>query len=30
LEGTENAVTPAQASDLLPLWKGIQGGALQG
>jgi len=30
LEGTENAVTPAQASELLPLWKAIQGGSLQG
>jgi hypothetical protein len=30
LEGTEGAVTPAQASELLPLWKMIQGGSLQG
>jgi hypothetical protein len=30
LEGTENVVTPAQASELLPLWKAIQGGSLQG
>jgi hypothetical protein len=30
LEGTENAVTPAQASELLPLWQIIQGGSLQG
>jgi hypothetical protein len=30
LEGTENAVTPAQAKTLLPLWQAIQGGSLQG
>ena len=30
LEGTENAVTPAQASELLPLWTIMQGGSLQG
>jgi hypothetical protein len=30
LEGTENAVTPAQAKELLPLWQMIQGGSLQG
>ena len=30
LEGTENAVTPAQASELLPLWTIVQGGSLQG
>lgn len=29
LEGTENAVTPAQAKTLLPLWQVIQGGSLQ-
>jgi hypothetical protein len=29
LEGTENAVTPEQATTLLPLWRAIQGGALQ-
>jgi len=28
LEGTANAVTPEQAAKLLPLWKLIQGGAL--
>ena len=30
LEGTEHAVTAAQAGELLPLWKMIQGGSLQG
>jgi hypothetical protein len=30
LEGTENAVTPAQAAELLPLWQIIQSGSLQG
>jgi hypothetical protein len=30
LEGTEHALTAAQAADLLPLWKMIQGGSLQG
>jgi hypothetical protein len=30
LEGTENAVTPAQADELLPLWTMVQGGSLQG
>jgi hypothetical protein len=30
LEGTENALTPAQASELVPLWTIIQGGSLQG
>ncbi|MBL7201182.1 MAG: hypothetical protein ISS56_13670 [Anaerolineae bacterium] len=30
LEGTEHAVTPAQATALLPLWQMIQGGSLQG
>jgi hypothetical protein len=30
LEGTEEAVTAAQASDLLPLWQMIQSGSLQG
>jgi len=30
LEGTANAVTPEQARTLLPLWKALQGGALQG
>jgi hypothetical protein len=30
LEGTERAVTPAQAAALLPLWQVIQGGTLQG
>jgi hypothetical protein len=30
LEGTEHAVTPAQAAEMLPLWKAIQGGSLQG
>lgn len=29
LEGTENAITPAQAATLLPLWQAIQSGALQ-
>ena len=29
LEGTENAVTPAQAAQLLPLWQMLQGGSLQ-
>jgi hypothetical protein len=29
LEGTDNAVTPEQATKLLPLWKLIQGGTLQ-
>lgn len=29
LEGTDNAVTPAQAKALLPLWQAIQAGALQ-
>jgi len=29
LEETENAVTPEQATALLPLWQAIQGGALQ-
>jgi hypothetical protein len=29
LEGTENAVTPAQAAALLPLWQAVQGGTLQ-
>jgi len=29
LEGTDNAVTPAQARTLLPLWQAIQNGALQ-
>lgn len=29
LEGTEEAVTPAQAVALLPLWQAIQGGGLQ-
>jgi hypothetical protein len=29
LEGTEHAVTAAQAAELLPLWKMIQGGSLQ-
>lgn len=30
LEGTEDAVTPAQAAELLPLWQIVQGGSLQG
>jgi hypothetical protein len=30
LEGTEDAVTPAQAAELLPLWQMIQSGSLQG
>ena len=30
LEGTEHAVTPEQAAEMLPLWKVIQGGSLQG
>ena len=30
LEGTEYAVTAAQAAELLPLWKMVQGGSLQG
>jgi len=30
LEGTEQAVTAEQAGEMLPLWKAIQGGALQG
>jgi hypothetical protein len=30
LEGTADAVTPAQAAALLPLWQAIQSGALQG
>jgi len=30
LEGTENAVTPAQAKELLPLWQMLQGGSPQG
>jgi hypothetical protein len=30
LEGTEHALTAAQAAELLPLWKMIQGGSLQG
>jgi hypothetical protein len=30
LEGTENAVTPAQAKELLPLWQMLQGRAPQG
>jgi len=30
LEGTENAVTPQQATALLPLWQAIRGGTLQG
>jgi hypothetical protein len=29
LEETENAITPAQAAALLPLWQAIQSGALQ-
>jgi hypothetical protein len=29
LEGTDNAVTPAQAAELLPLWQLIQSGSLQ-
>jgi hypothetical protein len=29
LEGTQDAVTPAQAKTLLPLWKAIQGGSLK-
>jgi hypothetical protein len=29
LEGTDNAVTPAQAVQLLPLWQMLQGGSLQ-
>jgi hypothetical protein len=30
LEGTENALTPAQAGELLPLWRMVRGGSLQG
>jgi hypothetical protein len=30
LEGTEHAVTPDQAAEMLPLWQVIQGGSLQG
>lgn len=30
LEGTPNAVTPEQAQTLLPLWKSLQSGAVQG
>ena len=30
LEASDQAVTPAQAAELLPLWQMIQGGALQG
>jgi hypothetical protein len=30
LEGTEDAVTPAQAAELLPLWQMVEGGSLQG
>jgi hypothetical protein len=30
LEGTEHAVTPAQANVLLPLWQMVRGGSLQG
>jgi hypothetical protein len=30
LEGTEDAVTPAQAADILPLWELIAGDSLQG
>jgi hypothetical protein len=30
LEGSEGAVTPAQAAELLPLWQMIGGGSLQG
>ena len=30
LEGTEHAVTPEQATAMLPLWKAIRGGSLQG
>jgi hypothetical protein len=30
LEGTEDAVTPAQAAELLPLWQMVGGGSLQG
>jgi hypothetical protein len=30
LEETEEALTPAQAAELLPLWQIIQGGSLQG
>ena len=30
LEGTENAITPAQAADVLPLWEMIASGSLQG
>jgi hypothetical protein len=29
LEGTENAVTSAQAAELLPLWRMIEGGSLK-
>ena len=29
LEGTENAVTPDQAKELLPLWQAVQSGALK-
>lgn len=29
-EGSDNAVTPDQAADLLPLWQALQSGALQG
>ena len=30
LEGSEEAVTPVQAAELLPLWQMIEGGSLQG
>lgn len=30
LEGTEHAVTPEQAAAMLPLWKALQSGSLQG
>lgn len=30
LEGTDNAVTPQQAAELLPLWQMIESGSLQG
>jgi hypothetical protein len=30
LEGTEYAVTPEQAAAMLPLWRAVQGGTLQG
>ena len=29
LEDTDNAVTPAQAAELLPLWRMIEGGSLK-